>query len=164
MTAEQPAPAPEQLPSGVEDRINYVLNKSGENAAGVTLTPGELMDYVKTSVELPGARITEGKIMIEGDTVKLADMKAKTIVGEARFSGTLATDSAKGLVVQKESLKLHLPMLARPWQKTIHESLDHFNDLVLTHLDGRIDQKWKSSRIDVVGDKLQVTFAKKQSS
>lgn len=164
VTAEQPTPAPEQLPSGVEDRINYVLNKSGENAAGVALTPGELMDYVKTSVELPGARITEGKIMIEGDTVKLADMKAKTIVGEAKFSGTLATDPAKGLVVQKDSLNIHLPMLARPWQKTIHESLDHFNDLVLTHLDGRIDQKWKASRIDVVGDKLQVTFAKKQSS
>ncbi len=163
VTAEQPTPAPEQLPSGVEDRINYVLNKSAENAAGVALTPGELMDYVKTSVELPGARITEGKIMIEGDTVKLADMKAKTIVGEARFSGTLTTDSAKGLVVQKDSLKLHLPMLARPWQKTIHESLDHFNDLVLTHLNGRIDQKWKASRIDVVGDKLQVSFARQTS-
>lgn len=157
----QPKPA-EQLPTGVEDRINYVLNKSAENAAGVQLTPGELMDYVKSSVELPGARITEGKIVIDGTNVNLTDMKAKTIVGEARFSGTLTTDPNAGLIVQKDTLNLHLPMLARPWQKTIHESLDNFNNLVLTHLDGRIDQKWKASRIDVVGDKLQVTFAKKQ--
>lgn len=168
VTAEQPAmsketqPKPaEQLPTGVEDRINYVLNKSAENAAGVQLTPGELMDYVKSSVELPGARITEGKIIIDGANVNLTDMKAKTIVGEARFSGTLTTDPNAGLVVQKDTLNLHLPMLARPWQKTIHESLDNFNNLVLTHLDGRIDQKWKASRIDVVGDKLQVSFTKK---
>jgi len=163
MSKEMPPKPVEQLPTGVEDRINFVLNKTNEGSAGVELTTGELMDYVKSSVELPGARITEGKIVIDGTDVKLTDMKAKTIVGEARFDGTLTTDPNLGLTVKKDSLNLHLPMLARPWQKTIHESLDHFNDLVLTHLDGRIDQKWKASRIDVVGDKLQVTFAKKTS-
>ena len=154
-------PQPESLPTGVEDRMNYVLTKSKENSASVQLSPGELMDYVKTSVELPGARITEGHIQIEGDTVTLSDMKAKTIVGEAEFSGTLITDPAHGLVVKKDTLKLHLPLLARPWQKGIHESLDNFNNLVLTHVNTRIDPKWKAQRIDVVGEKLEVKFTKK---
>ena len=121
------------------------------------------MDYVRTSVELPGARITGGKIMIEGNTVKLTDMKAKTIVGAAQFAGTLITDPTHGLVVQKETLQLHLPLLARWWEKSIHESLNHFNDLVLTHLNGRIHPSWNASRIDVSGDKLRVTFRKKPS-
>lgn len=164
MSKEMPPQQAEQLPAGVEDRINYVLGRTNEETPGVQLTTGELMDYVRSSVELPGARITEGKIVIDGTNVKLTDMKAKTIVGEARFEGTLTTDPNLGLTVKKDTLNLHLPMLARPWQKTIHESLDHFNDLVLTHLDGRINQKWKASRIDVVGDKLQVTFAKKPTA
>lgn len=163
MQAETPR-ATERLPEGVEDRITYVLNKARENGAAVQLTTGELMDYVRSSVELPGARITGGKITIEGNTVKLTDMKAKTIVGEAQFAGTLITDPTHGLIVKKDTLSLHLPLLARPWQKSIHESLDHFNDLVLTHLNGKINPSWKANRIDVAGDKLQVSFAKKKSA
>ncbi len=159
--AESPAPSQEQLPEGVEDRIKYVLEKAGDQAANVQLTTGELMDYVKSSVELPGARITEGKIVIDGDTVKLDGMKAKTIVGEASFGGTLVTDPEHGLTVKKDTVQLKLPLLARPWQKPIHDSLDNFNNLVLTHLNGRIDPSWKADRIDIVGDKLEVKFAKK---
>lgn len=161
VTTTAPPPAAERLPEGIEDRIKYVLHKTKETGAAVALTPGELMDYVRSSVELPGARITEGKIVIDGNTVKLVDMKAKTIVGEAQFAATLVTDPRHGLVVQKDTLTLHLPLLARPWQKPIHDSLDHFNELVLTHLNGRIDPAWQAGRIDVTGDKLQVTFAKK---
>lgn len=160
VVSEKP-PVPERLPEGVEDRIKYVLNKAKESGAAVQLTTGELMDYVRSSVELPGARITGGKIVIQGNTVKLTDMKAKTIVGEAQFAGTLVTDPTHGLVVQKDTLQLHLPLLARPWEKSIHTSLDNFNNLVLTHLDGRINPAWKASRIDVTGDKLQVSFSKK---
>lgn len=159
--AENTAPRAEQLPEGVEDRIKYVLEKAGDQAANVQLTTGELMDYVKSSVELPGARITEGKIVIDGDTVKLDGMKAKTIVGEASFGGTLVTDPEHGLTVKKDTVNLKLPLLARPWQKPIHDSLDNFNNLVLTHLNGRIDPSWKADRIDIVGDKLEVKFAKK---
>lgn len=158
--SEKPAAA-ERLPDGVEDRIKYVLNKTKESNAAVQLTPGELMDYVRSSVELPGARITGGKIIIEGNTVKLVDMKARTIVGEAQFAGTLVPDPTHGLIVKRDTLQLHLPLLARPWEKTIHQGLDHFNDLVLTHLNGRIDRQWSASRIDVSGNALQVTFAKK---
>ena len=157
-------PVAEWLPDGVEDRIKYVLNKTKETGAAVQLTTGELMDYVRTSVELPGARITGGKIIIQGNTVKLTDMKAKTIVGEAQFAGTLVTDPTHGLIVQKDTLQLHLPLLARWWEKSIHESLNHFNDLVLTHLNGRINPAWKANRIDVSGDKLQVSFSKKSST
>ncbi len=162
--ASEKPPAAERLPEGVEDRIKYVLNKAKESGAAVQLTPGELMDYVRSSVELPGARITGGKIAIAGNTVKLVDMKAKTIVGEAQFAGTLITDPAHVLIVQRDTLQLHLPLLARWWEKSIHESLNHFNDLVLTHLNGRINPAWNASRIDVSGDKLQVTFRKKSSA
>ncbi len=171
ITVEEPkiesTPAPtERLPEGVEDRIKYVINKSKETSAAVQLTPGELMDYLKSSVDIAGTRITEGKIMIEGANVKLMDMKADVRVGvarlgEATFAGTLLTDPQKGLTVDQQSLKMKLPWTLKPLSKTIHQQLDDFNGLVLTHLNGRIDQNWKADRIDIVGDKLQVSLAKK---
>ena len=158
----------EAAPQGVEDRINKTLINAKETEAAVTLSPGELMDYIKSTVDIAGTRITEGKIVIDGNTVKLSDMKAdvhlgKARLGDAEFSTTLVTDPAKGLSVDKQSLKMKLPFLMRPWSKMIHTTLDDFNGLVLTHLNGRIDQKWQADRLDIVGDKLEVRFAKKSS-
>ncbi len=168
-TPETPAQsAYEAAPQGVEDRINKALINASESAASVELSPGELMDYIKSTVDIAGTRITEGKIVIDGNTVKLSDMKAdvhlgKARLGDAEFSTTLITDPAKGLSVDKQSLKMKLPFLMRPWSKMIHTTLDDFNGLVLTHLNGRIDQKWQADRLDIVGDKLEVRFAKKST-
>ena len=65
------------------------------------------------------------------------------------------------LVVKEDSLTLKLPLLVRVFQGPIKKSLADLNGLILNHLNSRIDKAWQASRIDIVGDKLQVTFAKK---
>lgn len=162
--SEQPK-QPETLPTGIEDRMNHVLGKSKEMQAAVQLTPGELLDYLKTGLDLGGSRITEGKIAIDGNTVKLSDMNLDTHVGMARlgdvkFSTTLISDPATGLTVDKQSLKMELPLLIRPFSKSVHNMVDNLNTLVLDHLNTRIDPAWRAQRIDVVGEKLEVKFAK----
>lgn len=159
---------PETLPTGIEDRMNYVLEKSKESQAAVQLTPGELMDYIKSSVDIAGTRITEGNIVIDGNAVKLTDMKAdirynKAHIGDGSFSATLITDPQKGLVVDHKSLNMKLPFMLKMvgGTKILRESLDNFNGLVTDHINTRIDPNWKAERIDIVGEKLQVKFAKK---
>lgn len=155
-------PATERLPESVEDRINYILGRSKESAqAAVHVTTGELMDYLKSSIDIAGSRITGGTIVIEGNLVKLTDMTAKTPMGEAHVGGELIADPTRGLVVKEDSLTLKLPLLARVFQGPIKKSLADLNGLILNHLNSRIDKAWQASRIDIVGDKLQVTFAKK---
>ncbi len=151
----------ETLPEGVEDRINYVVGQSKESATNVQFTTGELMDYLKSSVDIAGSRITSGAILIRGNMVKLAGMTAKTPMGEAHFEGELVSDPTHGLIVKQDTLKLKLPLLARLFEGPIKKSISDFNNLVLNHLNSRIDKAWQANRIDVVGDKLQVTFAKK---
>ena len=47
--------ANEELPEGVTDRINYLIEKhDSEGQATVEVTPNELMDYVKSTVSIPG--------------------------------------------------------------------------------------------------------------
>lgn len=165
-TPETPKPeAP--LPEGVEDRINYVVSRSKESEAKVQFTSNELMDYVKSSVDMAGTRITGGRITLLGNRVKLEDMTAKIKVagaklGEAQFSGTLITDPTKGLIVDKNTLNIKLPMLFRLAEGTIRNSLNNFNGLVLDHINGRINQQWQAGRIDISGDKLEISFVKKQ--
>jgi hypothetical protein len=162
------APKPEApLPEGVEDRINYIVGRSKESEAKVQFTGNELMDYVKSSVDMAGTRITGGRISLLGNRVKLEDMTAKIKVagaklGEAQFSGTLITDPAKGLVVDKNTLNIKLPMLFRIAEGTIRNSLNNFNGLVLDHINSRVNQQWQAGRIDVAGDKLEISFVKKQ--
>lgn len=167
---KQAPEAPKQeapLPEGVEDRINYVVGKSKESEAKVQFTSNELMDYVKSSVDMAGTRITGGRISLLGNRVKLEDMTAKIKVagaklGEAQFSGTLVTDPTKGLVVDKNTLNIKLPMLFRLAEGTIRNSLNNFNGLVLDHINSRVNQQWQAGRIDVSGDKLEISFVKKQ--
>lgn len=167
-SAENPTRKAESLPTGVEDRMNYVLKESRDAQAAVQLTPGELMDYIKSSVDIAGSRITEGKIVIDGNTVKLNDMKADirfnaAHIGEGNFSATLLTDPTKGLTVDHQSLKMKLPFMIKlvGGEGMLRKQLDDFNGLVLTHLNTRIDPAWKAERIDIVGEKLEVKFAKK---
>lgn len=165
---EPEAPKPETpLPEGVENRINYVVSRSKESEAKVQFTSNELMDYVKSSVDMAGTRITGGRITLLGNRVKLEDMTAKIKVagaklGEAQFSGTLITDPVKGLVVDKNTLNIKLPMLFRIAEGTIRNSLNNFNGVVLDHINGRINQQWQAGRIDISGDKLEISFIKKQ--
>jgi len=164
-------PVYEKMPQGVEERIDKTLHSTTETSASVSLTPGELMDYIRSSVDIAGTRITGGKIQIDGNTVKLNDMKAdirfnKAHIGEGNFSATLLTDPQKGLVVDHKTLSMKLPFMIKlvGGAGALRKQLDNFNGLVLDHLNGRIDQNWQADRLDIVGEKLEVTFAKKPSS
>ena len=81
----------EVLPEDVEDRVKFILNNSKESNAAVDLTTGELMDYLKTHLEMAaGTRITDGKIEIDGNSVNLTDMKAKSVFGDIHFNGKIS--------------------------------------------------------------------------
>lgn len=162
---EQAAPAPEQLPEGVEDRVNYVLNKTKESTAAVDITTGELMDYLKSRLEMAGnTRITDGKIVIDGTNVNLNDMVAKSpFAGEAHFNGTLVADAQKGLTIDPNTVHYDLPLLMRLVEGRIKNQLNNFNDTLIMHLGQRTPKEWKAERIDVVGTKIEVKFAKKSS-
>lgn len=158
----------EPLSAGVEERMFAALKEATTPEASVQLTPGELMDYIKTSVDIAGSRITEGKIVIDGNTVKLTDMKAdirfnKAHIGEGNFSATLLTDPQKGLVVDHQTLTMKLPFMMKMvgGAKMLREGLDNFNGLVTDHINTRIDPAWKAERIDIVGEKLEIKFTKK---
>lgn len=159
---------PERIPQGVEERIAYALKRSGEQTARVQLTPGELMDYIRSSVDIAGTRITDGTIAIEGDTIKLKDIKADirhnaARIGEGSFSATFIADPQKGLVVDRKSLTMKLPFMAKMLggSKALEEALNNFNGLVTSHITSRIDPSWQAERINIAGDKLELTFAKK---
>lgn len=158
---ETPPETAEQLPEDVQERVNYVLERTTEPTAEVAVTPEELMDYLKTRLELAfGTRITDGNISILGDTVNLDNMQAKSPVGTASFRGKLVTDPSKGLVVDMKSVDYKLPMVMRPASGLIKNQLNHFDQTLLMHLGQRIPKEWKAERIDVVGEKIVVKFNK----
>ncbi len=151
----------ETLPEGVEDRVNYILNKTKESTAAVDVTTGELMDYLKSRLEMAGnTRITDGKIIIDGNTVTLADMKAKSFVGNVFFNGKMVTDPQKGLIVDMNTIHYELPLLMRLFEGRIKNQLGHFNDTLLLHMSQRIPTTWKADRLDIVGGKIEVKFSK----
>lgn len=159
---ETQSKAAEVLPEGVEDRMNYVLNMSKEPTAAVNLTAGELMDYLKSHLELAGnTRITDGKVKIDGNTIKLTDMKAKSFLGEVHFDGTLKTDPSQGLVMDMSTVKYDLPLIMKLFEGNMKNQLGNFRESLLFHLSQRIPQTWQAERIDVVGEKIEVKFAKK---
>lgn len=88
-------------------------------------------------------------------------MKAKTPVGMAEFSLDLKDDPARGLVADPESLKLQLPFLAKAFAGGIRKQLENLNELIAAHLNSRLDPAWTTSRLTLVGDKLQIRFTQK---
>lgn len=168
-TMESTIEQPEQtgaMSHGIEERVSETLKShESESQATVEVTPAELMDYIKSTVDIGGTRITDGTVTIDGNTVKLKDMKADVYLGKARlgettFSSTLVTDETNGLTVDRKSVKMHVPLIMRLQNKHIHNQLDDFSHVILSHMGERIDPAWKPQRIDVVGDKLQVSFTK----
>lgn len=171
--APDAAPTPNQEPNlyaeaaakfeDVVERTNYILKNTKESSASVDVTPGELMHYLKTRLELAGrTRITNGNIRVEGNTVTLNDMVAKSgLAGEAQFKTKLITDPQKGLVVDIRATNYHLPFVMKLFEGKIKHDLNHFDDVLKLHMSQKTPPEWKANRIDVVGEKISVTFAKK---
>lgn len=167
MHAEIPAKKPDLIAEaetkteGIEDRINYVLERIKDNEVSVGVTPGELMDYLKTRLELAaGTRITDGNIQITDNTVVLKNMQAKSPVGTAHFEATMVSDPTKGLMVDMNSVHYKLPMLMRILEGRIKNSLTHFDQELLHHMGQRIPKEWKATRSDIVGEKIAIKFSK----
>lgn len=78
------------------------------------MTPNELMDYVKSTIEVPGGRITEGSMSIQDNTVKLSDITIQTPIGKAVVSGNLVDDATQGLRLDQQSLDTKLDFLCEP--------------------------------------------------
>lgn len=152
----------EQLPAGINDRIDYVLEKNhNEKSASVTLTPGELMHYLKTDLDIAGTRVVGGDITYNNGKLHLDKLTAKALGGSYEFSGDLMSDPQKGLVVDPNTLEMKLPLLFRWWTKTAREQALQLSQLMLKHVDERSNPMWKASRIDLVGEKLEIKFNKK---
>lgn len=157
-----PLPKPESLPVGINDRIDYVLEKhNNESSATVPVSPAELMDYLKTSLDIAGTRVTEGSLDYANNALHLNNLKAKTAFGEYTFSADLKSDPDQGLVVDPNTLQMKLPLLARPFTNWAHKQASQLSQLMLDHIDGRTNPMWKATRIDLVGDKIQIKFDKK---
>lgn len=157
-----PQPAPEQLPVGINDRIDFVLEKhKNEPSATVPVSPAELMDYLKTSLDIGGVRILKGDITNTDGTLHLKDLTAKATGGEYVFNADLKSDPDKGLTVDPATLKMHLPLLGRLFSGTIRNFALNLSDNMLAHIDERTNPMWKASRIDLVGEKIEISFNKK---
>jgi len=151
----------EVLPEDVEDRVKFILNNSKESNAAVDLTTGELMDYLKTHLEMAaGTRITDGKIEIDGNSVNLTDMKAKSVFGDIHFNGKMVTDPEKGLTVDMSTVHYDLPLLMKLFEGTIKNQLGHFDKTMFHHMAQRLPKSWKADRIDIVGEKVELKFVK----
>ena len=157
-----PQPQPEQLPAGINDRIDYVLEKNkNEPSATVPVSPAELMDYLKTSLDIGGVRIIKGDLTNTEGKLHLKDLTAKAIGGEYVFNADLKSDADKGLMVDPATLKMHLPLMGRLFSGTIKSFAINLSDNMLAHIDERTNPMWKASRIDLVGDKIEISFNKK---
>ncbi len=157
-----PQPAPEQLPVGINDRIDYILEKhKNEPSATVPVSPSELMDYLKTSLDIGGVRILKGDLTNTEGKLHLKDLTAKAIGGEYVFNADLKSDPDKGLTVDPATLKMHLPLMGRLFSGTIKSFALNLSDNMLAHIDERTNPIWKASRIDLVGEKIEISFNKK---
>lgn len=163
---EIPVPTPEILPEGVTDRINYVIEKHGQTGqATVEVTPNELMDYVKSSITIPGGRITEGKFAILNDSLKIQDVTVQTPLGKAVISADLVDDASQGLHLDAETLDTKLDFLLRTQGGKIKEAASTLTDKIKTHFNEKItDPNWESSVMHVNGDKIYLTFVKKTTT
>ena len=157
-----PQPAPEQLPVGINDRIDYVLEKhKDEPSATVPVTPSELMDYLKTSLDIGGVRVLKGDLTNEGGKLHLKDLTSHAFGGEYIFNADLKSDPDKGLTVDPATLKMKLPLMGRLFSGTIKNFALNLSDNMLAHIDERTNPMWKASRIDLVGEKIEISFNKK---
>lgn len=162
-TPETPTPpVPETLPEGINDRIDYVLQKNNETTSAIVpIKPAELMDYLKTSLDIAGTRVTDGNLTYSDGKLHMQNLKAKGFGGEYEFSADMMSDPQKGLIVDPNTLQMKLPLIARPWSGTARKLALNLNESMLNHLDARINPIWKASRIDLVGEKLEISFNKK---
>jgi hypothetical protein len=119
------------------------------------------MDYLKTSVDIAGARITAGDLSIQDGVLHLDNLTAKHMTGEYHFNANLVNDPDRGLIVDPATLNMKLPLLGRFASGTIRDGALNLNNTMLDHLDDRINPIWKAKRIDLVGEKIEITFAKK---
>lgn len=157
-----PQPQPEQLPAGINDRIDYVLEKhKNEPSATVPVSPAELMDYLKTSLDIGGVRVLKGEITHTDGKLHLKDLTSHAPGGEYVFNADLKSDPEKGLIVDPTTLKMKLPLLGRFFSGTIKNYALNLSDNMLAHIDERTNPMWKASRIDLVGEKIEISFNKK---
>ncbi|MEK7578090.1 MAG: hypothetical protein AAB492_05815 [Patescibacteria group bacterium] len=160
------SPIPEVLPEGISDRINYVIKKhETEGQTTVEMTPNELMDYVKSTIEVPGGRITEGSMSIQDNTVKLSDITIQTPIGKAVVSGNLVDDATQGLRLDQQSLDTKLDFLLRTQGGKIKEAANTLTDNIKAHFNEKItDPNWESGVMHITGDKITLTFVKKTTT
>lgn len=157
------APQPvESLPAGINDRIDYVLEKNqAEKSASVSLTPGELMHYLQTDLDIPGTRVTGGNVQYADGKLHLQNLTAKSYGGEYQFSADLMSDPTKGLVVDPATLQMKLPMIMKIFAGKARNMALNLSDTMLTHINERSNPMWNASRIELVGEKLEIKFNKK---
>jgi hypothetical protein len=152
----------EPLPVGINDRIDYVLGKhQTEQSAIVPVSPAELMDYLKTSIDIAGTRITDGNLAYADGKLHLQGLKAKSFGGEYQFDADLMSDPNKGLIVDPSTLKMKIPFMGRLFSGTIKNFALNLSDNMLAHIDERTNPMWKASRIDLVGQNIEIHFDKK---
>ncbi len=119
------------------------------------------MDYIKTSLDIANTRITDGSLTFADDKLHLRNLKAKAPGGEYTFNADLVNDPQKGLVVDPTTLDMKLPLIARLFAGTAKNYALNLSDAMLAHVDNRINPIWKAQRIDLVGQKIEITFSKK---
>ena len=131
--------ANETLPEGVTDRINYLIEKhASEGQATVEVTPNELMDYVKSTVSIPGGRITEGSLTIQNDKVRITNITVQTPIGKAKISGDLIDDPTYGLHLDPNTLETQLDLLLRTQGTKIKENANTLTEKIKTHFNEKI--------------------------
>lgn len=163
---ETSTPVPEILPEGVTDRINYVIQKhANEGRAAVAVTPNELMEYIQSTVEIPGGRITQGSLSIQNNTVQLNDITIQTPIGKAVVSGNLVDNPTQGLHLDPNSLQTKLDLLLRTQGGKIKEAANNLTTKIKEHFNAKItDPNWESSVMHVNGDTISLTFVKKTTT
>lgn len=147
-------------PEKLIERINGDLAKATSSKVSVAEDPENIIDYLK-SIDLKwGVKIKEASTQIRGDQLSIEGSASVPLMGDAKFSATLAPGHNGELNVI--SHKVDTSWRLKTVKGKIEDNIAQLHQKMEQQISQKVDRRWKYVGFRIAGDQLTLDFDKKQ--